>query len=307
MDAMDTDPIPEPFPALEEPATLDADPRQIAATLPLDTRFELGAQITPVQNAFLDLHGFLVFSQVATSEEVQTLLDEAVRIQDTLHASGQERVNGIPIWFGKGVDGEPFIQRLPFTSLFSDVIHAFVRDPRFEPIRTLIGSNARVGDNEKDGVVLNRYIRTPGSLRPGLGWHTDGLRDLFYGRMPARMLNVGIHMHRIRPEDGGLRLIPGTHEQGFLSMAFRKPYFVSHGADPNEIAVETWPGDLTLHDGRLWHRVQASPKTGLESYRCSMYVPYLTHAYDPKDENSKTPLYTRIFDRALKLKSWWLG
>ena len=55
------------------------------------------------------------------------------------------------------------------------------------------------------------------------------------------------------------------------------------------------------------HLKEDSIETGLESYRCSMYVPYLTHAYDPKDENSKTPLYTRIFDRALKLKSWWLG
>ena len=306
MDAMDLDPTPATF-ILEEAEAPARDPRKVAADLPLTTRFELGPQITAIQAAFLDLHGFLVYSQVATPDEVQTILDEAVRMQDELHASGKDRINGIPIWFGKGVEGEPFIQRLPFTSLFSDFIHNFVRDSRFEPVRTLISDDARVGDNEKDGVVLNRYIRTPGSLRPGLGWHTDGLRDLFYGRMPSRMLNVGVHMHRIRPEDGGLRLIPGTHNQGFLAAAFRKPYFVSHGVDRDEIAVETWPGDLTVHDGRLWHRVQASPKTGIESYRCSMYVPYLTHEYDPKDENSPTPLYTRLFDRALKLKGWWLG
>jgi len=306
LDSADLDPTPATFTSAIEEAEVE-DPREVAKRLPLNTRFELGSEITPVQDAFLDMHGFLVFSQVASQSEVDAILAESVRIQDELYASGKDRINGIPIWFGKGVEGEPFIQRLPFTSLFSDFIHKFVRDDRFEPVRTLIGDGARVGDNEKDGVVLNRYIRTPGSLRPGLGWHTDGLRDLFYGRLPSRMLNVGLHMHRIRPEDGGLRLIPGTHEQGFFAAAFRKPYFVSHGVDKDEIAVETWPGDLTVHDGRLWHRVQESPKTGLESYRCSMYVPYLTHAYDPKDENSKTLLYMKLFDRILKLKSWWLG
>ena len=71
--------------------------------------------------------------------------------------------------------------------------------------------------------------------------------------------------------DGGLRLLPGTHHDSFLMMAFRKPYFVAHKPDKNEVAVETWPGDLTVHDGRAWHRVQTSPHTGWKSLRHSLY------------------------------------
>jgi ectoine hydroxylase-related dioxygenase (phytanoyl-CoA dioxygenase family) len=193
-----------------------------------------------------------------------------------------------------GPKGQPFIQRFPFTSCFSDYIREFVRDERFAPVRALIGAETRVGDREKDGVVLNRYVNVPGSVHAKLGWHTDGLRDLFYLRMPKQMLNVGLHFDRVKKEDGGLRLLPGTHRQGFLSMCFKKPYFVSHGADPAEHAVETEPGDLTVHDGRLWHRVQASPHTGERSIRRSMYVPYLTDAYQPKSEESRTPLYHRL-------------
>ena len=106
------------------------------------------------------------------------------------------------------------------------MIRAFVRAPRFEPLRRLVAEDARIGDDEKDGVVVNRYLNAPGSISPRLGWHTDGLRDLFYLRMPQAMLNVGLHLDACPAENGGLRLIPGSHRQGFASMCLRKAYFV---------------------------------------------------------------------------------
>ena len=48
------------------------------------------------------------------------------------------------------------------------------------------------------------------------------------------------------------------------------------------------------HDGRLWHRVQQSPHTGAYSFRRTMYIPFLTDQYHPKDINSKTPIYHKI-------------
>jgi phytanoyl-CoA hydroxylase len=189
-------------------------------------------------------------------------------------------------------------------SMYSDYVRQFVTDARFEPIRSLVGENARIGHEEKDGVVFNRYIRTQGSLRPGLAWHTDGLRDAFYGQLPGPMLNVGLHFERITPEDGGLRIIPGSHVQGWREFLFRKVYFVDHRPDPEEITVETWPGDLTVHDGRTWHRVAASQHTGARSRRQSMYVPYVTGPYQPKSEHSKTASYLEFFDLVIRAKSW---
>ena len=290
---------------LEEAEHIElAEAQRVAASLPLNTRFTLRSHITPVQQAFLDKHGFLVFNQVVAPHEVEKVLSELERIEEVVLREQRKKINGVPFWVGRDENDKPFLQRFGFASLLSDFIHELINDARFEPVKTLIGEGARIGEHEKDGVVVNRYIRTPGSLHGKLGWHTDGLRDLFYGRMPKRMLNVGLHMHRIRPEDGGLRLIPGTHEQGFFSMAFGKAYFMDHRADRREIPVETWPGDLTVHDGRLWHRVEQSPKMGREGYRCAIYIPYLTHDFDPKDENSKTPIYQRVFDRVQRMKSW---
>jgi phytanoyl-CoA hydroxylase len=259
--------------------------------LPLTTRFRLGPAITAAQQAFLDRHGFLHFERVAMPDEVAMLSAEMDRIAADWLAERREKVFGIPLFFGRDAEGRPFLQRIAFASVFSERIHAFVRDPRFRPLLDLVGPDARIGDQEKDGVVINRYVNAPGSVHPRLGWHTDGLRDLFYGRMPQRMLNVGLHLDRCTRDNGGLRLLPGTHTQGFWPMCFRKPYFVWHRPDPDELCVETEAGDLTVHDGRLWHRVARSSHTGAASLRRSMYLPYLTGPYEPKSEESPTPGY----------------
>jgi hypothetical protein len=232
---------------------------------------------------------------------VRTELD---RIEADHIIRDRRKVNGIPLFWGKGAGGHRRLQRSAFTSLFSEKISELIHDDRFEPIRKLIGADARVGDREKDGVVVNRYINVRGSVYRRLGWHTDGLRDLFYGRMPEQMLNIGLHLDEVGQRDGGLSLVPGTHEQGFLSMLLAKPYFVGHGDDPREIVVHTSPGDLTIHDGRLWHRVRRSLKTGAESQRRTMYVPYLTGPYEPKDESSPTPGYHKLGRAIRKLRSF---
>ncbi len=292
-------PVPSPatMELLQSPpaAVVTETDRREALSLPLSTRFTLGDRITPVQQAFLDEHGYLVFGGVATKDEVARILSEIDDMQTQWLQEGRTEVHGIPVFVGKDADGKPFIQRFAFTSLFSDYMYKFVRDERFAPIRSLVGTETRVGDHEKDGLVFNRNLNVPGSAYPRLGWHTDGLRDLFINReVPGPMLNVGMHFDRIKKSDGGLRIIPGSHRQGFWDMLTRKPYFVSHDVDPDEIAVETEPGDLTVHDGRTWHRVERSPYTGPRSLRRTMYVPYVTDAYAPKDQTSKTPFYHRL-------------
>lgn len=267
---------------------------------PITTRFTLGEEITPEQQAFLDAHGFLLFEGVARPSEVDAIASELDRIEMEWIAEGRRWVNGIPVFCGIR-DARPYVQRFTFTSLFSDFVRKFVRGARFEPIRRLVAEDARIGDDELDGVVVNRFLNTPGSVAPRLGWHTDGLRDLFYFRMPQQMLNVGLHLDECSAENGGLRVIPGSHRQGFASMCFRKPYFVSHASDPQEFAIETRSGDLTVHDGRMWHRVARSQRTGPESLRRSMYVPYVTGPYQPKHEASRTPAYHHLG----RLQRWW--
>lgn len=296
--------FPDPQENKNHMALSAAEAVDVAAGLPLNHRFQLGAEITAVQRAYLDRNGYLVFAQVASLDEVARIVAEVDRVQAQFWAEGRRKAYGVPLWFGHDEQGKPYLQRTGFLSMYSDYVRNFVTDARFEPIRKLVGDQARIGHEEKDGVVFNRYIRTKGSLRPGLAWHTDGLRDVFYGQLPGPMLNVGLHFERIAPEDGGLRIIPGSHTQGWREFLFRKWYFIDHRPDPAEIMVETWPGDLTVHDGRTWHRVAASQHTGARSLRQSMYVPYVTGPYQPKSEQSATASYLKVFDAVLRAKSW---
>ena len=275
-------------------------PSVTLACPPLGTTFTLSEEISAEQRAYLKRYGYLHFKGVLSADEVALVR----RVQDELQAKwlaeGVKELKGVPLFFGPGLDGAPAIYRLPFSSEHSPELRALLDDARFEPLKALVGEGARVGHSEQDGVILNRYVNTPESVRPGLGWHTDGLRDIFYLRMPKEMLNFGLHFDHITAEDGGLRILPGTHTQGFLSTLFKKPYFIWHRPDPKELCVETAPGDMTVHDGRLWHRVAQSTKPRAE--RRSLFVPYTTGAPIVRTERSKTVLYHRLGRLLRRLK-----
>lgn len=263
-------------------------------TLPLDRRFTLGPALTDEQRAFFDEHGFLHFEAFLAPEVVDGLRAEIAAVERRWLDEGREKVRGIPLKVGRGLDGRPMIHRFAFTSRFAPGFHEVVHDPRLDPVRALVGPDARVGEDEKDGVVVNHYLNVEGSRYRRLGWHTDGLRDLFYLRMPGPMLNVGVYLDDSPREKGGLRLLPGTHRQSFLRMAFGKLYFLDNRPDPREIALEAKAGDLTIHDGRLWHRVARAEVAGEASRRRILYVPILNGPYEPKDDSSPTPLYHRL-------------
>lgn len=254
-------------------------------------RFELREGCVDAWRRAFDETGVLHFPAVATPEEVARLQRAADAVSDALVQRSVGKVNGVPIKYGRRPDGRRHAQRAAFSTLFSDAIRDFVHDARFEPIRRLCGDGTRIGDREKDGVVINCYRNEPGSRYVRLGWHTDGLRDVFYGRLPGPMYNVGYYLDDSLAEKGCLRFIPGSHRQGLAAMAFRKLYFLDHRPDPDEVMLEARAGDLTVHDGRLWHRVAQASVVGDASQRRTLYVPYLKGPYEPKHERSPTPLY----------------
>jgi hypothetical protein len=79
-----------------------------------------------------------------------------------------------------------------------------------------------------------------------------------------------------------------------LKLLFGKKQFIDHKPDAREAAFEIERGDLTIHDGRLWHRVEVSPNVGEKSRRRVMYIPIITGKYKPKNDDSKTPFYHRF-------------
>ncbi len=256
--------------------------------------FTLTGTLTQEQRTFFDTNGFIHFKAFFTPEAVQEIITAAEAVQQQWVAQGVEKVNGVPIKYGKDLDGNTIVQRFAFINQHSPVLAEVLRDPRLTALLDLIGPGARIGAHEKDGMVFNHYVNGPLSKFTKMGWHTDGLRDIFYGGRLNPMLNVGLHLSTLRPENGGLRIIPGTHRQGLSSLLFRKLYFLDHRPDPEEVAILPAAGDLTVHDGRLWHRVAQSQRSGEESRRRVIYVPLIAGKYAPKNEYSPTLFYQRF-------------
>src|SRR5205085_9670933 len=133
-----------------------------------------------------------------------------------------------------------------------------------------------------------------------MGWHTDSLRDIFYGQKILPMLNVGIYLTDSTEQHGGLKILPGTHKQSIYSMLFKKPYFVNTVPDKNEVAVVAHAGDLTVHHGHMWHRVAMAPFAGVVSKRIAMYIPLICGKQKPKNDDSETPFYHKLIMLAKK-------
>ena len=257
--------------------------------------FKLAERLTQDQKDFFEKYGFVHFKSFIDRETVDLVLRESEKIQDQWIREDVKAVNGVPIKYGTDIDGKRIVQRFAFANHFSPLLKDLLGDPRLKALFELIGSDdCRIGENEKDGLVFNHYVNTKESNYSQLGWHTDALRDIFYGNKIMPMLNVGIHLDNSSTENGGLRLLPGTHNKGMGTLLFRKLYFVSNKADKNEIGLNVEPGDLTVHDGRLWHRVAQSPHVGERSRRRVMYVPIVTGKFQPRTERSKPLLYQRL-------------
>ncbi len=260
-----------------------------------NSNFELGDGLTQEQLEFFDEHGVIVFRNFIDREKVATYIQELQRLEKEWLAEGRDKVNGIPLKFGKDENGNTTLQRLCFSSLYSAPLHELVNESRLQALIEFLGPyEGRIAENEKDGLVINNYINTPNSTFTQMGWHTDSPRDLFLGQKIMPMLNVGVHLDTCLFDNGGLRVMPGTHKQNVLKLLFGKKYFIDNNDDDREVGFDIYAGDLTVHDGRLWHRVKQSPLFGEASRRRVMYVPIITGKYKPKHEKSKTPFYHRF-------------
>jgi phytanoyl-CoA hydroxylase len=257
--------------------------------------FRLSNSITKDQLSFFNKYGIIQFRNFLDKATIDEFISEIESVQEYLLLHNLKKVNGIPLKFGVDIDGTPLIQRIAFASHYSERLSKFLKDERLQSLLTLLGNyEGRIGEHEKDGLVVNHYVNSPSSKFTQLGWHTDSPRDLFMGSRILPMLNVGVHLDDCAYDNGGLRVLPGTHKQNLFQLLFKKKYFVDTKPDEKEAGLNIEAGDLTIHDGRIWHRVEQSPNIGEASRRRVMYIPIITGAYKPKNSNSATPFYHKL-------------
>ena len=189
-------------------------------------KFKLESTFTKEQHDFFNKYGFVHFTGVFSAQEVKELIEGYEDAQAKLIASKEKMVNGIPVIFGHDENGKRIVQRFPYTSKWSERIHQMAMDPRIQGFKALLKhKSSRVTDDERDGVVFNHYVNSKHSRFKQMGWHTDSIREVFYGKKVYETLNIGIYLDDSSAVNGGLRILPGTHKQNLFGMLFTKMYY----------------------------------------------------------------------------------
>jgi len=263
-------------------------------------KFRFEGDVTDEQLAFFNENGFIHYENFFNPDEVQKMLTSLDEVEAKWVAEGVEKMNGVPIIYGRDDQGNKIVHRFAFTNLASPYINSIITSDRVKSLIKFLGRKGRIGELEKDGAVVNKYVNASGSKMKQMGWHTDSPRELFYTQKLLPMLNIGFYMSDSRAEQGGLRVLPGTHSQNLVKLLFKKPYYISNKPDKNEVRVDARAGDLTVHHGHIWHRVATAPSAGQVSKRIVMYVPVICGKYQPKDEDSKSPIYFKLRGLAKK-------
>ena len=263
--------------------------------------FRLKDRLTAEHIDFFEVYGFIRFRRFTSREKARSLYDAFNALTDDLLAKGTTMVNGVPLIKGRRDDRTAFFGRIPFVSLQSAEFRDFLRDPRFQRIIDELAPGARLGEDERDGMVVNRFRNEPGAKYKNLGWHTDCLREIAYFERPRRYLNVGFSLTDSPIRVGGLRVLPFTQHQSVLSMLTTKANFVDASPDPNEFAVTTEAGDLTIHDSRIWHRTAIAQVTGDASERCVTYLPIMDGPVKSKTDT------VRSITQIIRVLDWIKG
>ncbi|MES1250090.1 MAG: phytanoyl-CoA dioxygenase, partial [Chitinophaga rupis] len=144
--------------------------------------FHLGKNLTTTHLQHFHKYGFIQFKNFIDKDTLGVFLREIKSVEQHLLSKGISKVNGIPLKFGHDTDGSPLIQRIAFASHYSPVLKNFLKDARLQVLTRLLGNyEGRIGEDEKDGLVVNHYVNAGTSAFKQLVWHTDSPRDLFLG------------------------------------------------------------------------------------------------------------------------------
>ncbi len=249
----------------------------------------MGRSLSDADRAHLAQHGWLRVRGVLDAAEIAALrqaLDAAVQ---GLRDEGRETVLGLPLLF-TDLGGERTIGRLAYASHYVPLVAELVHDQRFDPLRRLVAPEAVLAERCRMGVIFNDLRGIPGGTSH-MGWHTDGHKQLFRGRWPVQNLQMCLHLDDAPAALGGVRVLPGTHTQGLWGLLFGKLLFVDKRPDRREVALEAGAGDVTIYDGRLWHRTDPGSVTG--SRRRQLWLKYLAAPEPDRTEQSPASLFLK--------------
>jgi len=203
--------------------------------------------------------GFVHLRGVFDGPEIDRLVDEVDRLTAAA-VPGDGRS-----WWATRDDGAEICCRVTYTTLLSETIAAVADDPRIRGLAALGPAGLAPTLDCLDGFAV--VIKTPGAVEglADLPWHQDcGL-----GGHPVICpgIQIGVQLDPATAETGQLRFLAGS--QGMSCHQLR----ASEEDRYPVVAVDTEPGDVTVHDPHILHA--APPPTGRGIGRRALYASFV--------------------------------
>ena len=202
---------------------------------------------------FLHQTGFARVKHVFSGDEIARLI-EIVERRQAAATPGDGRS-----WWAKRSDGSQVLCRLIYLGPAEPAIAALADDPRIRQLAALADEPLRIATDRSDGNSC--VIKNPDVVEglSDLPWH----RDCGLGGHPVKCpaLNIGIQLDAASAEHGRLHYAPGT---------WRASCHRADLARARTIAVDTEPGDCTVHFGDVMHA--APPPLGRGPGRRALYL-----------------------------------
>jgi hypothetical protein len=207
--------------------------------------------------AFLITAGFLHVRGVFGRDEIATLNCEVDRL------AAEARPGDDRSWWATDSDGQERLCRLVYVGLYSLMVGELEGDPRLARLGRLLDPELRMAPDRMEGTAALIKVPGPTTGLSNIPWHQDCGMGGHSTCCPAA--GVGIQLTGSSAETGNLLVVPGSHGQS-LNYDWEKRW-----PSAPVVAVDTEPGDVTVHIQDLMH---ASPKPTGTGGRRTLYVTF---------------------------------
>ncbi|MBM3661103.1 MAG: hypothetical protein FJW95_16595 [Actinobacteria bacterium] len=236
----------------------DGQPLDLARTFTVDDDRE-------EMRHFLAVAGYVHVKAVFTADEVARLAAEVEHVRSLT-------TPGDPFsWWSVNADGDEVVTRINYLGRFSEPIDRFCFDPRLLHYATLAGSELRVCDDRLDGPMV--FVKHSNVVKGNgdLGWHVD---DGIGGHpVMCPLIQAGVQLDHADAANGQLKVLAGSHRY--------TKHWCRWGeeGDVPVVALDTEPGDLTIHYGDTMHTTP--PPTADGAGRRALYFKFSEpHTFD---------------------------
>ena len=210
-------------------------------------------------------YGFVVLRDAIDKTTLQQMQSELETAQQQLIAGELDDYYGSELLDEPGatLDGKPFRHYVIYCTDLSPAAKAAAALPAMEEILLhLYGGEPWLNDYCRFGVVYQDARPDTGSNYSRIGWHSDYQANETIDAWPGFAFTI--HLDGTSPANGFLRVVPGSHKVDIDAAELGGHEF---GPIAGEVPVYAAPGDIILHDYKLWHAAARGTADGVSGRR----------------------------------------